>query len=113
MLRFLRKSQTLGLEITSAAVRVAVLPGNGRNASVVSAASAELQPGVISETYAASNIQDREKLLPALRQCLGEASPGVRRRAGLSLPDGIFRVQILEFDALPSKEADRERLILW
>jgi Tfp pilus assembly PilM family ATPase len=31
----------------------------------------------------------------------------------LSLPDGVFRVLTLEFDELPGKEADRERLIRW
>jgi Tfp pilus assembly PilM family ATPase len=31
----------------------------------------------------------------------------------LSLPDGVFRVQTLEFDELPPKAADRERLIRW
>jgi Tfp pilus assembly PilM family ATPase len=31
----------------------------------------------------------------------------------LSLPDGVFRVQMLEFDELPGKAEDRERLIRW
>ncbi len=112
MLRFLKRSPVLGIEITSAAVRVAALSGNGGTTSVLSAVSAELQPGTISEAYGAVNIQDREKLLPVLKQSLREASSG-GARAGLSLPDGIFRVQTIEFDALPPKDADRERLIRW
>ena len=32
---------------------------------------------------------------------------------GVSLPDGIFRVRALGFDELPSRAADRERLIRW
>ncbi len=113
MLRFLKRSPALGIEITSTAIRVAALSGNGRNTSVLSEASAELQPGTISESYGALNIQDSETLLPVLKNCLGEASSGSRRRAGLSLPDGIFRVQAIELDALPVKEPDRERLIRW
>jgi Tfp pilus assembly PilM family ATPase len=111
MYKFIKKNPVLGIEITSAAVRVATFSGSGR--TVLSVSSAGLQPGIISETYGAVNIHDRDSLVPLLNNCLGEAPKGQRRRAGLSLPDGIFRVQILEFDALPAKDADRERLIRW
>ncbi len=68
---------------------------------------------MVSEAYSSPNIPDINRFSAALSECLTGASvPGVRR-AGLSLPDGVFRVQMLEFDELPKKPAEQERLIRW
>jgi Tfp pilus assembly PilM family ATPase len=111
MFQFIKKNPVLGIEITSEAVRVAAFSGNGGNNVVCS--RAELQPGIISESYGAVNISDRDRFISATGSCLGEVRAGQKRRAGLCLPDGIFRVQVLEFDALPAKDAERDRLIRW
>jgi Tfp pilus assembly PilM family ATPase len=52
-------------------------------------------------------------LTQAIRSCIKNIPSGKSLPAALSLPDGVFRVQILEFDELPRKNADRERLIRW
>jgi Tfp pilus assembly PilM family ATPase len=112
MLRFLAGKPGLGIEITSSAVRLAALSGRGANLSVIHAKTADLPSGTVAESYATQNIRDAKGLTDVLRECMAGAPQRVRR-AALSLPDGVFRVQTLEFDQLPSKSADRERLIRW
>lgn len=112
MLRFLAGKPSLGIEITSSAVRLAALSGRGANLSVIHAKTADLPSGTVAESYASPNIQDAKVLSDVLRDCMAGA-PRRLLRAALSLPDGVFRVQTFEFDQLPPKPADRERLLRW
>lgn len=112
MLRFFARRPFLGVEITASTVRLAAVSGNGANISVEHAKTADLPAGTVTGNYASPNIRDVNGVIQALRECLS-GSPRVYRRAALSLPDSAFRVQTLEFDELPSKPADRERLIRW
>lgn len=113
MLRFLGGKPGLGLEITSSAIRLALTTGRGRSVSVIATKTAELPHGLVHETYSSPNVRDAVRLGLILKECLSSLrSQGVRRTA-LSLPDGMFRVQTLEFEQLPAKTADRERLIRW
>lgn len=100
----------MGLEITSAAVRVS---GPESRAKGFFAGKAELPAGLVSETYASPNVEDVEKLASLIKECLRNRAGRPVRAAGLSLPDCIFRVQTIEFDTMPKKAADRERLIRW
>lgn len=112
MLRFFARKPRLGVEINASAIKLAVVSGCGANLSVLFTKTAELPAGVVSEAYASPNIYDSSRLSAVLRECLAGAPSGIRR-AALSLPDGTFRVQTLDFDELPGKAADRERLIRW
>lgn len=112
MLRFFTGKPGLGIEITSSAVRLASLARKGADTAVLYTKSVDLPVGVVTESYSSPNISDQERFNAVLKECLSGATGGVRR-AALSLPDGVFRVQSLEFDELPSKTADRERLIRW
>jgi Tfp pilus assembly PilM family ATPase len=112
MLSFLAGTPGLGVEITSSAVRLAVLSGRGAKRSVQYVKTADLPAGLVAENYASLNISDTDELTRVLRECLDSAPANVKRTA-LSLPDGVFRVQILEFDQLPAKAVERERLIRW
>jgi len=76
------------------------------------AATRDLPAGLVTGSYASPNISDESGIVSALCECLS-GSPLQYRRAALSLPDNVFRVQTLDFDALPAKPADRERLISW
>lgn len=113
MLRFFEKKPVLALGITARAVRVVVLSGRGAQASVLAVETADLPAGVVEEEYAAPNILDFKVLSDRLGDCLARLSRFNARRAALSLPDRIFRIQMLEFDELPPKAADRERLLRW
>ena len=112
MLRLIGRKPHLGIEITGKSVRVAAVSGSGDTFSALFTKAADLPVGMVSETYASPNIEDFSHLTAVLRECLANAPSGIRR-AALSLPDGMFRVQTIEFDELPGKAEDRERLIRW
>ncbi len=112
MLRFFARKPCLGVEITTSAVQLAAVTGSRPNISVEYAKTADLPSGMMTCSYASPNIGDVTSLVQVLRECLS-GSPGDYRRAALSLPDSVFRVQTLEFDELPPKPTDRERLIRW
>jgi Tfp pilus assembly PilM family ATPase len=113
MLRFIAKKPALGLEITSTAIRLAVVSGKGAEASVIGTAGAVVPPGMVNESYGIPNLDNPDDLSRLLQDCLVSLGRPDIRRVALSLPDSVFRVQTLEFDTLPGKTADRERLIRW
>ena len=113
MLRFLSKKPALGLEITSTALRLAAVSGNGAKASVLSTARTLVPPGMVNESYGAPNLDNPDDFSLLLRDCLASLGRPDIRRVALSLPDSVFRVQTLDFDTLPGKAVDRERLIRW
>src|SRR3990172_6118004 len=112
MLRFLTRKPRLGIEITATAVRVAVLSGFGANLSILFTKTVEVPEGVVSEAYASPNILDPIRLNAVLQEGLDGVPSGICR-VGLSLSDSMFRVQTIEFDELPDKAEDRQRLIHW
>ena len=112
MLRVFARKPRLGIEITAAAVRVAVLSGFGDDLSVLFTKTVEVPDGVVSEAYASPNVIDMFRLSALLREGLNGVPPGIRR-AGLSLSDSAFRVQTIEFDELPDRAEDRQRLLRW
>jgi Tfp pilus assembly PilM family ATPase len=112
MFQFLARNRSLGIEITASAVRLAALTVRGLGISVEYTNITDLPAGTVCGSYALPNIQDPSGLAAALREGLSGAGRPYRR-AALALPDGVFRVQTLEFDELPAKPADRERLIRW
>ncbi len=113
MFGFLTRRPCLGLEISSGAVKLAARRGSGVNTTVLSVKAADLPAGMVTENYVTPNIHDVDGLATIISGCLsGIAVPRIRR-AALSLPDGVFRVQTLEFDELPVKSSDREKLVRW
>ncbi len=113
MLQFFQRNSRLGIEITSRALRLVSLSGRGPASMVLSSAGVELPPGALSGSYPLLNIGDRASLTEALERCLPPRSSSRRVRAGLCLPDGVFRVQTLDFDEFPRKSMEQERLIRW
>ena len=107
------KGIDLGIEITAKALRIGLLTGKGGSISLSASKTSPLPAGMVNETFASQNIKDSEGLASILRSSLKDATTLPIRRAGLSLPDGIFRVQTLEFDELPANNKDRDRLVRW
>lgn len=103
----------LGVEVTSKALRLGLLAGKGGAISLSASRTAPLPAGMVNETFASRNIKDVEGLAAILRTSLKDSTTLPIRRAGLSLPDGIFRVQTIEFDELPANSKDRDRLVRW
>jgi Tfp pilus assembly PilM family ATPase len=110
MSSFFQRAPSFGIEITARAVRTVTLSGFGKD-RIISAASAELSAGAVAESYSLPNITDMKALVKAVSESL--AGSRIRGRAALCLPDALFRTQTLDFDELPSRAADQERLIRW
>ncbi|MEK6744555.1 MAG: hypothetical protein AABZ15_13155 [Nitrospirota bacterium] len=103
----------LGIEITARALRLGLLARKGGAVSLSSSKTLPLPAGMVNETFASPNIKDFEGLAAILRSSIQDTTTLPIRRAGLSLPDGIFRVQAIEFDELPANTRDRDRLVRW
>jgi Tfp pilus assembly PilM family ATPase len=110
MFRFLQRKPLLGIEITSSELR---LTPAGRNGDVPVEKTAGLAAGLVKESYEEPNIAAFDRVSGLLRQALAGISAPPGQRASLSLPDGVFRIQALDFDSLPARAADRGRLIRW
>jgi Tfp pilus assembly PilM family ATPase len=103
----------LGIEITAKALRLGLLTSKNGTISLSASKTVSLPAGMVNEAFAFQNIKDFEGLASLLRGTIREATTLPVRRAGLSLPDGIFRVQTIEFDELPANTRDRDRLVRW
>lgn len=110
MLRFFTPS-VIGVEISSGYLRIGSISRNGEVAAT--SLSMQLPERLVSESYSSEPVADTGQLTDILRSAMKGHSLFKRRRIGLSLPDGMFRLQVLEFDDLPETTADRERLIRW
>ena len=115
MFRLFARRPGLGLEINPASVRLAAITGGVTKTEVLFTKTVDLPAGMVSESYASQNLHDPEGLAAILRDALGAVVHRKSRicRTALSLPDSVFRVQMFEFDDLPSKREDREQLIRW
>ncbi len=112
MFRFF-SSPPLGVEISSRAVKLGVLPPKGSPSQKPRAKAIPLPPGMVGDAFASPNIKDLEAFTTLVRGELREFLPLKTRRIGLSLPDTVFRVVSLEFDELPARVPDRDRLVRW
>src|SRR5574337_406859 len=113
MFRLFPTTPGLGIDVTSSAVRLAAISRHSTDINVLCTKTVELSAEVVDETYASPNINDVDRFSMVLRECLAEAPVPNIRRAAVSVPDGIFRVQTIEFDERHAKPVDRERLIRW
>ena len=72
----------------------------------------ELLPeGLVNPSFARENIPDRS----GMREVLNKVVP-VGKRSGLvslTIPDAVLKISYLNFDELPKKREEVERLILW
>lgn len=84
---------------------------NPKTLDVEARADRELAPGVLEVSHARENVLEPEAFERAVAELVDELGPIPRPEAGLMLPDGSSRLTVLEFDALPSKAEEREKLI--
>lgn len=112
MQRFLTKP-ALGLEITARSVTAGLVARRNDAWSLLASRSVELSPGLVSDGFAPPVFGDRAGLLSILRSALQDVVSRKVRRTALSLPDNLFRFQMLEFDEFPASDGDRDRLVRW
>lgn len=112
MLKFSTRRPKLGIELGSSSVRLAAVAGG--DGAVLRTESIEVPSGLIRDDYAAPNVLDPDGLALLLKERLSSFPfPTAGQPVALSLPDGLFRIQMLEFDEMPRKRADCERLVRW
>jgi type IV pilus assembly protein PilM len=100
------------LEISPAAVSVAVLGGRSGNPVVQGYAVEPLPAGAVTPSLTATNISDRDavgRAVTAACQSLG-LKP---KRIALVIPDVAAKVSLVKFEQTPSRREDLNQLIRW
>ncbi len=100
------------LEISPAAVSVAVLGGRSANPVVQGYAVEPLPSGAVTPSLTAGNISDPD----AVARAVGAAcqSLGLKpKRIALVIPDTAAKVSLVKFEQTPSRREDLNQLIRW
>jgi type IV pilus assembly protein PilM len=100
------------LEISPAAVSVAVLGGRSGNPVVQGYAVEPLPAGAVTPSLTSTNISDRDavgRAVTAACQSLG-LKP---KRIALVIPDVAAKVSLVKFEQTPSRREDLNQLIRW
>ncbi len=92
------------------AERVVAARASDDGANLEAATVAKLPPGLLTPGLQQSNIGDRAKLEPALRESLA-AVAGRSRDICLVIPDASTRVMLLDFETFPDKPADADAVV--
>ena len=93
------------MEITPDGVLAAVRHGGPASGEAPVYAFVSLPPGALIPGIGEPNIRDAEAVSAAIRSALGQVSPRTRA-VTLVLPDTAVRIFVLDFDSLPTREAD-------
>lgn len=72
---------------------------------------APLAPGILVPSPVRDNVNDAEEFANVVKSLVPGGSSRGRRSAALILPDNSLRLTVLEFEALPAKEDERQSLI--
>ena len=100
------------LEISPAAVSVAVLGGRSSNPVVQGYAVEPLPPGAVTPSLTSTNIADPDAVARALDAAC--QSLGLKpKRVALVIPDVAAKVSLVRFDQTPAKRDDLNQLIRW
>lgn len=70
-----------------------------------------LEPGVLTVTPLADNVQNSEAITARLERLLPRNGTRKRRQVALVLPDYMARVTVLDFDSFPSASEDQISLV--
>lgn len=100
------------LEISPAAVSVAVLGGRSSNPVVQGYAVEPLPAGAVTPSLTSTNIEDPDAVARALNSAC--QSLGLKpKRVALVIPDVAAKVSLVRFDQTPSRRDDLNQLIRW
>lgn len=93
------------VEITPDGVLAAVRHGGPGSGEAPVYAFVSLPPGALIPGIGEPNIRDVDAVTAAFRSALGQVAPQTRA-VTLVLPDTAVRIFVLDFDSLPTREAD-------
>jgi len=100
-----------GIDISPQGIRWVELKAEGDSFVSSDARFVEVPEGLIGPSFAKENISDKDML----RSLILEAIPAGKRSGeiGLSIPDHLVKISSVEFEDLPAKKSEVERLISW
>jgi type IV pilus assembly protein PilM len=100
------------LEISPAAVSVAVLSGRSANPVIQGYAVEPLPAGAVTPSLTSGNISDRDAVARAVSAAC--QSLGLKpKRIALVIPDVAAKVSLVRFEQTPSRREDLNQLIRW
>jgi type IV pilus assembly protein PilM len=100
------------LEISPAAVSVAVLGGRSSNPVVQGYAVEPLPPGAVTPSLTSTNIADPDAVARALDSAC--QSLGLKpKRVAVVIPDVAAKVSLVRFEQTPTRRDDLSQLIRW
>ena len=114
MLRFF-SVPFIGIEITSRTLKLGAVTSraSSKGMSQPLVTTVPLPSGLVVESFLSPNIQDPQALATLLGEQLAVYARVRTHRVALCLADSVFRVQSYDFDELPERAGDRERLLRW
>ena len=102
----------VGIEVGATRVSAVALAWDKGVAKIVRHARAELPQGAVTPSPSAVNIHDREAVTEGIHKVLS-VLPGRTTRVGLTVPDVAAKVSFVQFDKVPARTSDLDRLIAW
>ena len=102
----------VAIEIAADRVTAVAVEWKRPQPELVGHASEPLPPGTVVPGVASTNLIDRAAVTRAIRAVLGRMH---RRptRVGVVVPDTAVKVSLIQFDTVPGRVADLDRLIRW
>ena len=102
----------VGIEVGATRVSAVALAWDKGVPQIVRHALAELPKGAVTPSPSAVNIHDREAVTEGIHKVLN-VLPGRTTRVSLTVPDVAAKVSFVQFDKVPARTSDLDRLIAW
>ncbi len=103
---------TVGIDIAPDRVSAVALARRHAQTKLLGHATEVLPTNAIGSTTSGPNIVDRDVVVEALNRVLKQL-PRRPTRVALTLPDSIAKVSFVQFDTVPDRAADLDRLVAW
>jgi len=101
----------MGIEVSQRALRAADVKRSGGAPKVEWLGQAALPAGLLLDSITEPNITDMRAFAEALKGLIGGGARG--KRLCVALPDYASRVSILDFENMPGKNEETERMLRW
>ena len=102
----------VGIDIATDRVSAVALGRRHAKPHLVGHGTELLPDGAIVPSASGPNIVDRAAVVDALRRVLKQL-PGRTRRVGLTVPDAVAKVSFVQFETVPDRSGDLDRLVAW
>jgi type IV pilus assembly protein PilM len=102
----------IGVDIKSSGIRGAAVRLSGQSRLAQRLVHVGLGAGVLAESFTEPNVSDMAAFVTALSELAGRLGPGAGKLS-VALPDHAARVVMVDFDVLPDKRDETEKVLRW